>query len=427
MNFRPISCVAFVVAAALAGNLFLSAAEEARKLNPALAGMGDNSWRKLETPAAHPIARSSSPWMPYVPEAGAGLLWGCSHAGYHNDLWVYGLAQNLWTEKLKTEPSCNEDPGVLKYKDGLLMTREERPLSMHQWGLMDYDPDRKVLWHLGGSWQGSVNIPHTYKNLGKEVAREGDAEKHASLTKTGRLLWKYDLQTNKWSYVYTKDPKGCARFGAVSIRYFPPLKKLIMTPNAVSPNEERERFKAYDPETNTWEPLAVAWKPIDEKVSKYWVWGYPPTVYDAKRKALVYILQGSGAWLLDPVKKSMEQCVAGDKSLVGNLDCPVGAYLHDSVNATTLGIFVDYLGYGGGDALKKRGFPVEKTHVWALDLEKREWLQQPDPSDGVLPPLGMGCVHHYYDPVHNACVLYRGSYNSAATETWVYRYRRAAK
>jgi hypothetical protein len=123
-------------------------------LHPKVAALGDNSWLKLPTPKTHPITRSSSPWMAYAPEAGVGILWGCSHAYYHNDVWTYDLGRNLWKEMLETEPRAAKDPDVLKRKDGILMTRKERPLSFHGWGLMDYDPDRRVLWHVGGRWQG---------------------------------------------------------------------------------------------------------------------------------------------------------------------------------------------------------------------------------------------------------------------------------
>jgi len=400
------------------------AAEKAEErkiaINPRVAAMGENTWLKLSTPKAHPITRSSSPWMPYVPEAGVGLLWGCSHAGYHNDLWAYGLTHNVWKELLKTEPSGARDPDVVKIKDGVLMTREERPLSFHQWGLLDYDPHRRALWwaHVGGGWQGA------YSRRGRKIKQEGAPEKHKRLIRNGPALWKYSLKTNKWALVYTQDPTRCTRYGGY-IRYFPPLRKLIMTPKWVSPNENRENFKMYDPDTNTWQPLKVTWKPIEENISKYWVYGHSPIVYDAKRKVLVMILGRGGTWLLDPVKKTAEQIVVSGKSLPSNLDGPVGAFVYDSANATTLGIFADYKTYSGGKQLEARGFPTDEAHVWALDLEKKAWVLQPRPADGVLPPADRGhMVHHFYDPVHNATVIYKGGYNSPKTATWVYRYKK---
>ncbi len=393
-------------------------------LHPQVAAMKGNTWLKLPTPAEHPIARSSSPWMPYIPEAGVALLWGCSHAGYHNDLWSHDLARNRWKELLKTEPSAARDPDVLKIKDGVLMTRQERPLSAHQWGLMDYDPDRRVLWHLGGWWQGVYNRSAHYKKIGREIRREGSPEKHQALLKKGPMLWQYSLKTNRWTRVYTEDPTGCTRHKGY-IRYVPALRRLIMTPCIVVPNEDREKFKMYDPATNTWEPLRVAWEPMEEGISPYWVYSNSPIVYDAKRKALVLILRGGGTWLLDPAAKTMKQVVTKAKTPPANLDGPVGAFVYDSVNATTLAIFTDYTVYGAGTLLKQRGFPADETQVLALDVKKNEWVLQPRPADGVLPPINKRglMVHHYYDPVHNATVVYRGPYNSPATDTWVYRYR----
>ncbi len=95
----------------------------------------------------------------------------------------------------------------------------------------------------------------------------------------------------------------------------------------------------------------------------------------------------------------------------------MGAFLYDSVNGTTLGIFVDYKTYGAGRQLKARGFPTDEVRVWALDVENGRWVLQPRPADGVLPPAHHGhMVHHFYDPVHNVTVIYKGGYNSSSTE-----------
>jgi RNA polymerase sigma factor (sigma-70 family) len=407
-----------------------AAAQPAEKpklpINPQVAAMGDNTWIKLPTPQVHPICRSGSPWMPYVPEAGVGILWGCSASGYHNDLWTYNLALNEWKEMLKTEPSYQQDPDVFKFKDGVLMTREERPVPSHQWGRMDYDPDRQILWHLS---QGmSSTLPGTQKLL-DALKREGDPDK---IKGKGPPLWKYEFKTNKWSMILTEDPTGCTRDQAPGfgrIRYYPPLRKLIMFPNIVSPNEAREKFKAYDPDTNRWEPLICPWKPLGDNFPKYWVWGTAPMVYDTKRQALVLILGGGGGtWLLGAVKKTCEQVVAGDKTPAANLDGPVGGFVYDSAAATTLTIFVSYTVYEGDKTMTARGFPIDRPNVWALDVEKKEWTLQPKPADGVLPPMNKkDCIHHFYDPVNNATMLFMGSYNGGDGEVWVYRYQKAAK
>ena len=139
-------------------------------------------------------------------------------------------------------------------------------------------------------------------------------------------------------------------------------------------------------------------------------------------------VHNSGVWLLDPVKKTCEQLVAGDKSLAANLDGPCGGYVYDAAGGTVLGIFADYKVYGLDKIMEKRAFPIDEAHVWALDIDKKAWVMQPRPAGGVLPPLnGMGMFHQYYDPVQNATVVYRGTYNGANTETWVYRSRKGAR
>ena len=389
--------------------------------NAQIVALGDNSWLKLETPKTHPITRSSSPWMPYAVDGRVGLLWGCSASSHLNDLWTYSLGRNEWIERIETEPSHTQDPAVFKYKDGVLMTREERPLPSHQWGRMDYDPDRKVLWHMSGGMQSTVAAG--VKNL----KHEGDPQRTKG---KGPLMFKYDLKSNKWITVISEDPSGCTRLNGPelrSIRYCPAIRKLIMMPNMVSPNEARESFKTYDPDTNRWEPLHCDWKPKQDGISPYWVYGHAPIVYDAKRQALVLVLS-SGTWLLDPAKKTCTQVVTKEKTPAGNLDGPMGAFVYDSVAETTLCLYVNYTYYESGKAMTAKGFPIDRANVWALDVEKQQWVQQPRPADGTLPELDpqSGCVHHFYDPVNNATMIFRGTYNGSDEETWVYRYKRAA-
>ncbi len=396
---------------------------EASQKNSLVLAMKTNTWLKLPPSEERPIARSSSPWMPFIPELGVGLLWGCSHGGYHNDVWFYDLAKNTWHEKLKTEPSAAVDHDVLKIKDGVLMTRMERPLAAHQWGLMDYDPHRNVLWHFGGNWQGVFDAPATYEKMGWELRQEGNAAKHAESLKRGPMFWRYLPVANRWDRLYTEDATAAPRNMGL-LRYFPPLRKLIMTPSIVSPNGNREQFKMYDPVTNQWQALNVKWEALDKDVSPYWVYGYSPIVYDANRKALVLIFPNGGTWLLDPIARTMRQVVAKDKTPPANLDGPVGSYVHDVASGTTLAIFADVKTYEANDVLKKRGFPADRALVFALDVEKKQWTLQPMPDDGVMPTVSnMNMVHHYYDPNHQATVIYRGPYNSDATETWVYRFK----
>jgi hypothetical protein len=139
-------------------------------------------------------------------------------------------------------------------------------------------------------------------------------------------------------------------------------------------------------------------------------------------------LSEGGVWLLDAVKKTCEQVVAPDKNLAANLDGPVGDYVYDPAAGTTLALFVNYKIYEGGKTMEKRGFPTDEAHVWALDIDKKAWVMQPRPTDGVLPPLNeMGMTHCFHDPVQNATVVYRGTYNGPNTETWVYRFKKTAK
>jgi hypothetical protein len=90
--------------------------------------------------------------------------------------------------------------------------------------------------------------PLDYTGLGPEGRADGDPERT----------------------VTAEDPSGCTRRSGSevrSVRYCPAIRKLIMMPNMVGPNEARENFKAYDPDTNRWEPLRCEWKPRQDGIS----------------------------------------------------------------------------------------------------------------------------------------------------------------
>ena len=86
-------------------------------------------------------------------------------------------------------------------------------------------------------------------------------------------------------------------------RYCPAIRKLIMMPNMVGPNEARENFKTYDPDTNCWEPLPCTWKPKQDGISPHWVYGHAPIVYDAKRQGLVLICRRSAPGCSTPPRR----------------------------------------------------------------------------------------------------------------------------
>ena len=241
------------------------------------------------------------------------------------------------------------------------------------------------------------------------------------------MLWKYSLKDNKWAVVFTQDPTGCSKYAThAMIRYFPPLKKLIMTPHAIEPGEPGSAYRMYDPDTNTWEPLKVAVHPIDKDKGGQG-WRHVPTVYDSKRQVFIVISGGSGTWIMDPVKKTLDQIITANKTPFANLDGPCGAFVYDSASGTTLCLYVSYTFYDCGKVLAARGFPVDRTNVWALDIEKKEWVLQPKPADSVLPPANnLDTLHHFYDPANNTTLIYRGVYNGNG-EAWVYRYKKAAK
>lgn len=382
--------------------------------DPNLKDLPDNTWVKLPTPAVHSMVRAGSPWMPYAPDADVAFLWGAGHTQPQNDLWSYSLARNEWKELLRTEPSAAQDAGVLKEKDGVIMTREERPLSAHQWGQMDYDPDRRLLWYYPALlWQGVYD-----HRTQATVTREGPPRTDLK----GPTLWTYDLKTNKWSWVHTEDPSGvCSTYNALcgTFRYFPPLKKFVMI---MGMRGDDNVFRLFDPDTLRWEPLKVTGPKIH-------AWNISPMVYDSKRKLFILnsTRRANGTVLLDPVKKTVEEIVPADRTPFGNLDGNCGVHVYDSAAATMLTLYTksNFKVYDGYKTFQQKGWPCDETSVWALDFDKKEWVLQPAPKNGVRPTRVNGGLNHaYYDPVRNVTFVYEGSYNGMDGETWAYRYRR---
>lgn len=406
----------------------------AEDIQSVLSTLGDNMWIKIPVPANHPITRSAAPVMHYIPETHEALLWGCSHGDNHNDLWSYNLSMQSWKELLPTEESILKDVNVLKLKDGLVMTREERPLSMHQWGSMAYDPDRKVLWHVPVlGWQGSAemnSISYWYQNPDWKFPLPFTREEYLKSTAKlkGTYLWNYSPKQNKWSWVSTEDPAKLlegmnGHWG--TFRYFPPDKKLYMMATSWT---DFDQVRVFDPETKRWSAMKVKLKALEDVKGKT-VSPCVPVLYDEKDKCFI-LIEGSGTcigtWKLEPQTQSFEQLCAGIKTPPSNLDGPQGVYVYDSIHGTVLGIFVSKF-YDADKALKDKSYPSDRPLVMALDTQKKEWDVLPPSANNKAPVYDTRCVHTYFDPEHNVVVVYMGGYNSPATEMWLYRYKQAKK
>lgn len=73
---------------------------------------------------------------------------------------------------------------------------------------------------------------------------------------------------NGWNRVYNEDKTDSARKKGL-IRYYPPLRKLIVTQSIVSPNGNREPFKIYDPLHNA---TVIYRSPFNSAATETWVY-----------------------------------------------------------------------------------------------------------------------------------------------------------
>ena len=125
-----------------------AAAEEAapaKKLNPKIAALPDNTWLKM-TPPREPNGRNYSGACIGESKLGGVWYWGGGHFSYDcNDVDFYDLAANKWTRSYKPE----RNPWGAKNR-WVVSPREGSPTAGHTYQQVCWWPERKVFFlHAG--------------------------------------------------------------------------------------------------------------------------------------------------------------------------------------------------------------------------------------------------------------------------------------
>jgi hypothetical protein len=388
-----------------------------------ITAMPDNSWLMLPDEGSKPKVRSSSPVMFYDGDS-VGYLWGCSHAKPDNDLWSFNLAANRWRENLPTEPSALADPMVIKIKDSIIMTREERPLSAHQWSGMDFDTDQKRLWwnpHI--AWQG------LYSGHSDTICKYYPGPACRAYTPF-QVFWYYDPPTNKWHYVNSRTNSSivsCYGCKTVVFRYLPFLKKFILLRYG---NSFNGKFLFFDPATQRLEETAGTRVPIpgDTPGSGNYDGTCAGAVYHTGRDILIFMGRAGGTWIFDPRIMKFEQIITEAESVPVWTDCPMSYMVYDSHNQIVLA-FVTTDGQGCYDVSNTyaaRGWPSTGTHVYTLDIDNKKWDLLPDPAAGDNPNNISGSMGHaYFDRNLGVIFHFSGTYDGMNGQRWIYKYKNA--
>ena len=400
--------------AIILGMAFLAASAGATIIDT-INAMPDNTWLRLPNNGAQPITRSGSNPMHYDGDS-VGYLWGTCHAGYHNDLWAFNLSANQWREAQATEPSVTADPLVIQNKDSILMTREERPLSFHQWSSFDFDTDQKKLWHTTyAGWQG------LYSGHDSVVCQYRPGP-NCNVHTSNRVMAQYDPAANKWAPVKFPAfswPLTCSTCGPISMvfRYIPYLKKFVCMVWDYYP----DTYVMMDPVNRTLSTARATLQPLAGDGAAGGSGMLGGAVWDSYREVLIFAGRGNtGTWAFDPKAMAMKQIVTKAGSPCVWTDCNTSHMVYDSGNRCALVYTTPGMQtcYGGGT------WPA-RSAVYVLDYEGGKWDLLPAPSSGQAPAnTGANSTHGYFDQKLGVIFHYEGGYCASGGVRWIYKYKK---
>lgn len=374
--------IAFLAVILLAAPLFAADAPApttqpadvlAQPLNPKLLEMGDNTWQKL-SPAGMAMARmySGCCW-------GAGYVWyfGGAHRGYKgNDVQLYNPRVGQWVQATAAEwPEVGS-------------------------------PDWKSMTNGGGSTQnlsptGAPFTEHTYQ----QVCWQPDRKRFfVVLVSSG--TWEFDPATFKWTHLINKfkkerpEPRG--HWAHNQVVWEPTLKAPVLLVSSGGgdvykfDHGKREWQKAAAlPGVLNWQEFYLTWVP--------------------EWKAFC-ISGGKGFYRYD-VPAAKAEPIEAPAGLKG---CQSLAY--DSANHVVI-------------AMARRGVSkgVNTVVPWALDVKTMKWTELAPPEPWPQGQSAGAWAKLWYDPDHNVFLFVndvrrdrRELFDGGVTETWAYRYRKAA-
>ncbi len=366
-----------------------AATQPAFRMNPELADLPDNTWRKMDpTFVYHPdqlAALEAAGRKPhhfchfkgegslcYDPSANLTLYFGGCTSGYGNNHWVYDCSADTWTQ-------IHPDTFKLNEK-GLRYRQDPRalPPGCCCYGIC-YDSDRKVSLLVrsnGGAtaWAGPEQPPNN-------------------------LIWLYDAPGRKWIFTPQNGPvRPTVYLTGTRLAYDPVNKEALLV--------DGRTLWVYRTAENLW-------RRIDTEGPAPQTGGLNSWAYLARdRKFLLFRSprgkddpDGNTTWLFDPKQKTWENVTPQE----GPCLRAGAAMAYDSLNNVAVMI-------GGWSEA-----PSKKLNdgTWVFDPARRTWTGlKPDP----VPPIAGNVYQLAYDAVNNV-FIYVTTEKSSAGFTWVYRYR----
>jgi len=386
------------------------------RLNPQSAALGDGEAVRLKTNAPVPLGRGYCARMPYDPVGKVGLVYGACHnpgAIAQNDVWRFDAATATWTELVKSDPRRPPlrytEFGVLVPKDG-----PDRPPGVgHTYNVICFDISAGRMVSLRGGTPRWLGLWSGKRFDAKREALKVEARKAGvDPAKARRCLpWLFDVTTRTWSLACpTGDVPNHTR--AEACVYDPKHEVVLYWKTDPDVNNHRGGVYAYDAAKNHWtfkktkggpavgiEQLAC-WDPVNERVL-YFSGSYSGTTRRVKcfdYATLTWTTLEATDW---PKRETphpkrgplLEFCSGG------------GSLAFDTAS---------------GKAILVRAGTGRFT-VYPYDV-RTNTFEPPKAFEGYRG----GHLKTYYDPDQNAVII-NGGADLRRSETWAYRYRRAAE
>ena len=383
--------------------------------------LADNTWLKLDAPAADPQwgnarGRAWGAPMPYAPELKAAFLFGEGVHGWYNkqtnrymdDLWAYDVNAHRW---ICVYPGADVKNIALKVNaDGFEVDQDGQPIPLaqmaHAFSQVTYDTDRnrfmfmpcpgpdwtRALGERRKSWAGYPKWPHVPRSCSP---------------------WMYNVVTGKFELFKVQGISAPNSMADVMV-YLPTIKKSFYYRGG-----PKDAW-LYDAKTNAWTRLTPkgplppfgidANACLDLKRNRiYFGGGYYPVT--AGPSAFWCYDVASNAWIdLQPKGKPCMGC---------NRYGPNHALLHyDSANDVVV-LFYHRLPQSKTDGDVNPG--AKALGVYIYDPAANAWSEAPLP----LPKEISRCPSGFYCPDLNAHFIHCADDSADNGVMSVYRYKRS--
>ncbi len=374
--------------------------------------------------------------MVYAPDRGAAMYCGANHGVPHllNDVWEYHLGSNTWhmicppgndyrvfrklQERAKKDAAFREKEfskrarkwwETCEVKDGYLGAKKNGGpvFPRHTWDGVTYDERTKQLYWavLDGPFLKSKT-----KWYAKYTGR--DEAKLLAQLKPGSTMYIYDDTKKRWRLQQNEGPAPVMRGMGGTLVYLPDVRKTIWYVSATNRVPQDHAMWSYDAKTNKWERLmssskvrSLAMKAKPQQAPRSEV----QAAYSMKHKKIVAV-QAKGTYIYDVTANTWKR----------GADTP--GYGHDAHSVFAYDSNADAFLLYSKAHWRRKG----KWNVYAYDLAKDKWETvkvqgKAPPDDTKTGWRGYGYAG-YYDPGHNALVLYQ-----EGIAPGIYVYRHAAK